>query len=186
MRRASEMEHVGRIVQVGLRGVGSARASDVEDARAAGNLLVTARELRERGVAWCSSSSRRTHRSSSPSTPTGWIRRVCPAVSAPAPGGLSWDEAVGPPRRHRPRLVGAAFTEVVPRSTSTICRPLSWLASCCVQRATSTAGSGRGGSRSVRVGSAGERIVQRSVIHQAIAGQSPGPILEGQQHSTTR
>jgi len=52
MRRASEMEHVERILQVGLRGVGSARASDVIDARAAGNLLVNARELRERGVSW--------------------------------------------------------------------------------------------------------------------------------------
>ena len=52
MRRASEMGHVERIVQVGLRGVGSARSTDVDDARAAGNLLVTARELRERGVAW--------------------------------------------------------------------------------------------------------------------------------------
>ena len=50
MRRASEMAHVERIVQVGLRGVGSARTSDVADARAAGNLLVTARQLRERGV----------------------------------------------------------------------------------------------------------------------------------------
>ena len=52
MRRAAEMDHVERIVQVGLRGVGSARTSDVADARAAGNLLVTARELRERGVGW--------------------------------------------------------------------------------------------------------------------------------------
>ena len=41
MRRASEMEHVTHIVQVGLRGVGSARAADVEAARAAGNALVT-------------------------------------------------------------------------------------------------------------------------------------------------
>ena len=35
MRRASEMDHVRHIVQVGLRAVGSARPSDVEDARAA-------------------------------------------------------------------------------------------------------------------------------------------------------
>ena len=38
--------------QVGLRGVGSARPADVADARARGNTLVTARELRERGVGW--------------------------------------------------------------------------------------------------------------------------------------
>ena len=52
MRRASEMHHVGDMVQVGLRGVGSARAGEVADARARGNTLVTARELRERGVGW--------------------------------------------------------------------------------------------------------------------------------------
>ena len=50
MRRASEMDHVTRIVQVGLRGVGSARPADVEDARAAGNCSSPPRELRERGV----------------------------------------------------------------------------------------------------------------------------------------
>ena len=52
MRRASEMPHVSRILHLGLRGVGSARASDVDDSRAAGNLLVTARELHVRGVPW--------------------------------------------------------------------------------------------------------------------------------------
>ena len=52
MRRASEMGHVERIVQVGLRGVGSARPSDVADARGHRNLLVTARQLDERGVPW--------------------------------------------------------------------------------------------------------------------------------------
>ncbi|HEX9738142.1 MAG TPA: arginase family protein, partial [Candidatus Limnocylindria bacterium] len=36
MRRASEMKHVTRVVQVGVRGVGSARPADVADARAAG------------------------------------------------------------------------------------------------------------------------------------------------------
>ena len=51
MRRASEMGHVERIVQVGLRGVGSARLG-LADAAAAGNLLVTARQVDERGVSW--------------------------------------------------------------------------------------------------------------------------------------
>ena len=51
MRRASEMGHVERIVQVGLRGVGSAPLG-LADAAAAGNLLVTARQVDERGVSW--------------------------------------------------------------------------------------------------------------------------------------
>jgi agmatinase len=116
MRRAAEMDHVERIVQVGLRGVGSARTSDVEDARNAGNLLVTARELRERGVAWLLEQ-----------LPTGvsvFISvdldgldpSVAPAVSAPSPGGLSYDEAsdlVGG-AGGRCRLAGMAITEYVP------------------------------------------------------------------------
>jgi agmatinase len=42
MRRASEMGHVGRIVQVGSRGMGSARPSDVADALAWGAHLIPA------------------------------------------------------------------------------------------------------------------------------------------------
>src|SRR5690606_15690928 len=52
MRRASEMPHAERIIHVGLRGLGSARTTDVEDSRAAGNLLVSAGELHEHGTGW--------------------------------------------------------------------------------------------------------------------------------------
>ncbi len=116
MRRASEMAHVGRIVQVGLRGVGSAREADVADARAAGNLLVTARELHQAGVAWLLEQI-------PPDTSVfisfdcdGLDPAVCPAVSAAAPGGLSYDEAAELVTRiARDRtLAGAAFTELVP------------------------------------------------------------------------
>jgi agmatinase len=113
MRRASEMAHVGRIVQVGLRGVGSARAAELTDARSAGNLLVTARELRERGVGWLLAQ-----------LPGGSVfvafdcdgldPSVAAAVSAPAPGGLSWEEASDLLGGIGPRLAGAAFTEFVP------------------------------------------------------------------------
>lgn len=49
MRRISEMPWVGRVVQVGLRGVGSARPSDVTDARAAGHVLITAEQVHTHG-----------------------------------------------------------------------------------------------------------------------------------------
>jgi agmatinase len=51
MRRASEMGHVGTIVQVGARGVGSARPGDLADARAAGVTFLTARDLHREGPA---------------------------------------------------------------------------------------------------------------------------------------
>jgi agmatinase len=116
MRRIGEMEHVEQVLQVGLRGVGSARPDDVADARAAGNLLVTARQLRERGVPWLVAQ-----------LPTempifllfdvdGLDPSVAAAVSALSPGGLTYDQAsdlvTGVASRHR--FAGAAFTELVP------------------------------------------------------------------------
>ncbi len=51
MRRAQEMDHVARIVQVGQRGIGSARAGDVADAVAAGVVFVPAAEVQRDGIA---------------------------------------------------------------------------------------------------------------------------------------
>lgn len=50
MRRASEMPHIERIIQVGARGIGSAATSDYEDAVSWGVKFVTAYELHKRGV----------------------------------------------------------------------------------------------------------------------------------------
>jgi agmatinase len=116
MRRAAEMDHVARIVQVGLRGVGSARPSDVADARAAGNLLVTARELRERGVPWLLEELPADGSVFVVLDLDGLDPSVAPAVSGLSPGGLSYAEAgdllAGVAARCR--VVGAAFTELVP------------------------------------------------------------------------
>lgn len=114
MRRASEMEHVERIVQVGLRGVGSARPTDVDDARAAGNLLVTAGELRGRGVPWLLDRLPADASVFLSFDYDGLDPSVFPAVSAVAPGGLSYDEAWNVVTGLGPRIVGAAFTEFVP------------------------------------------------------------------------
>ncbi len=117
MRRASEMEHVQRIVQVGLRGVGTARPSDVADARAAGNVLVTAAELRSRGADWAAATELAS------GVPVvlcfdldGLDPSVAPGVRAPAPGGLTYAEAsdlLAAIARRAP-IVGAAFTEYAP------------------------------------------------------------------------
>jgi agmatinase len=116
MRRAAEMDHVERIVQVGLRGVGSARPSDVADARAAGNLLVTARELRERGVPWLLGELPADGSVFVVFDLDGIDPSVASAVSGLSPGGLSYDEAgdllAGVAARCR--VAGAAFTELVP------------------------------------------------------------------------
>ncbi|MGH2427788.1 MAG: arginase family protein [Candidatus Limnocylindria bacterium] len=114
MRRASEMSHVERIVQVGLRGVGSARPSDVADARSAGHLLVTARELRERGVRWLLGQLPAGASVFVSFDLDGLDPSVCSAVSAMAAGGLSYGEALELIMGIGPRLAGAALTEYVP------------------------------------------------------------------------
>jgi len=116
MRRASEMPHVERIVQVGLRGVGSARTPDLADARAAGNTLVTARELRERGVAWLVGELPADASVFIVFDLDGLDPSVAPAVSGTSPGGLSYDEGgdLLAGLATRCHLAGAAFTELVP------------------------------------------------------------------------
>ena len=116
MRRAAELPHVAGIVQVGLRGVGSARSQDVADARAAGNLLVTARELRERGVPWLLGQMPADAALFVAFDCDGLDPSVLPAVSGLSPGGLSYEEAgdlLGG-AASRCRIVGAAFTELLP------------------------------------------------------------------------
>lgn len=50
MRRASEMGHVAQIIQVGQRGIGSARPGDAQAARDWGVSFVSAREVAEEGI----------------------------------------------------------------------------------------------------------------------------------------
>jgi agmatinase len=50
MRRASELAHVGGILQVGARGIGSAATADYEDALSFGAQFVTAETIHRQGV----------------------------------------------------------------------------------------------------------------------------------------
>lgn len=94
MRRASEMPGVRSIVQVGARGIGSARAADVSDARAVGAHLVDMATVRRHGVAHAAGL-----------VPAGRPVVVCfdvdaldpsivPGVIGRAPGGLYYGQAV--------------------------------------------------------------------------------------------
>lgn len=50
MRRASEMDHIEKIIQVGARGIGSGHSSDYEDAVAWGAKFFTGHDVHRRGV----------------------------------------------------------------------------------------------------------------------------------------
>ena len=50
MRRLSEMNHIDKMTQIGLRGLGSSKVEDFEDAKRYGSQLISAKLARELGV----------------------------------------------------------------------------------------------------------------------------------------
>jgi agmatinase len=117
IRRIREMPHVERIVQVGLRGMGSARPSDVDEALASGNELVTAREVHEGGVARVVLDRLTDDRR--------WVvtidcdgldPTIAPAVGWPEPGGLAYPQISAVVRwfAERDRLAALVVTEFQP------------------------------------------------------------------------
>ena len=90
IRRASEMDWFGPIVQIGIRGIGSARTAEVEDARGYGADIITAYEMHDMGM--------RAVLDRIPDggpyyltiDADGLDPTIMPAVMARVPGGLNW------------------------------------------------------------------------------------------------
>ncbi len=92
MRRASEMPQITDIVQVGQRGIGSARRAEYDDALAWGVHFVHAREVARKGVAEALGHIAPSARVIVSLDCDGMDPAVMPAVIGRAPGGLSyWD-----------------------------------------------------------------------------------------------
>jgi agmatinase len=92
MRRAAELGFVDRIVHVGSRGIGSARAQDIADTLARGNTIVTAGAVRERGIAHVLKQLPEEGNYHIALDCDGLDPAVMPGTSAPAPGGLGYDD----------------------------------------------------------------------------------------------
>lgn len=90
MRRASEMPWIDRLVQVGMRGVGSARIEEVDAARAYGAEIITAKEVHAKGIGRLLG----LIPDDAPCLITidcdGLDPSIMPAVNAPVPGGLAY------------------------------------------------------------------------------------------------
>jgi agmatinase len=116
MRRISEMEWVTDIFQLGLHGMGSALTSDVEEALAAGHVLVTEREIHAEGMQWVLDQIPDGADYLLTIDYDGFDVTCCPAVSHPEPGGLTYHEGVelltGLTRKGR--IVGMDWAELVP------------------------------------------------------------------------
>ncbi|NKB36200.1 MAG: arginase [Gammaproteobacteria bacterium] len=90
IRRASEMPWIDKIVQIGMRGIGSARSSEVEDALAYGATVIDAYEMHEMGI----EATIDRILDGGPYYITidadGLDPSIMPAVMAQTPGGLTW------------------------------------------------------------------------------------------------
>lgn len=93
IRRASEMNHIGEIFQIGLRCQGSARREEVEAARAYGSHLITDEELQNIGMDAVLARIPAGGRYYLTIDADGLDPAVMPAVAGPAPGGVTYQQA---------------------------------------------------------------------------------------------
>lgn len=116
MRRASEMAQVGRIVQIGQRGLGSARPSDAADAKAWGARLISAREFHVAGVEAAMEQIDPGAEIVVNFDVDALDPSIMPAVIGRAPGGLSYWQAVELIKgaAARGRIAGFCLVEYMP------------------------------------------------------------------------
>ncbi len=88
IRRASELSHIDRIFQIGMRGQGSARTKEVEDALAYGVEIITAYEVHEKGMDFVLGRIPANRRYYLTIDADGLDPTVMPAVASPVAGGL--------------------------------------------------------------------------------------------------
>lgn len=117
IRRASEMPWIDRIVQIGLRGIGSARAQEVADARAYGADLISAYDMHDEGIEAVLDRIPDGGPYYLTIDADGIDPTIMPAVMAQTPGGLDWVQT----RKllhglvKKGRVVGMDLVEIAPQ-----------------------------------------------------------------------
>ncbi|MEA3184655.1 MAG: agmatinase [Ilumatobacteraceae bacterium] len=116
MRRSSEMTHVGEMIQVGQRGVGSARPIDRADAEARGVHLYSAGQVHRLGVEQVLEHVPVGGNVFITIDVDGLDPAVVPGVIAPEPGGLTYFQALAiiDGVADRATIVGFDAVELVP------------------------------------------------------------------------
>jgi agmatinase len=92
MRRASEMPWVSAMAQVGLRGIGSARQGEIDDALSFGSVFIRAREVHEQGIQECIKRIPVATQYLVTIDTDALDMAIAPGVLFPTPGGLAFDE----------------------------------------------------------------------------------------------
>ena len=116
MRRASEMEHVGEMIQVGRRGVGSARPADLAAAEARGVNFFSARDVHRHGIAQIVDLVPVGGNVFITVDVDGLDPSIVPGVIGPEPGGLTYFQTIEiiDGVADRARIVGFDVVEFVP------------------------------------------------------------------------
>lgn len=116
MRRASEMAHVERIIQVGARGIGTASTGDYDDARTWGVNFVPAVDLHRDGIGPVLDLIPEGSEIVICIDADGLDPSIVPAVIGRAPGGLSYFQTVDLIKgaASRGRIAAMDFVEFMP------------------------------------------------------------------------
>jgi len=116
IRRASQMSHITGIFQIGIRGQGSAREEEVLAARRYGANIITAQEFRDRGLRSVLDRIPDGGRYYMSIDADGLDPAVMPAVYAPQPGGLMYQDIIGLIKGlcRKGAFVGMDIVEIVP------------------------------------------------------------------------
>ncbi len=92
MRRASELPWVKAMAQVGLRGIGSARQQEVDDALGFGSVFIPARDMHRDGPDACIDKVPAADHYLITIDTDALDTAIAPGVLFPSPGGLTFDE----------------------------------------------------------------------------------------------
>ncbi len=90
IRRAAEMPWIGDIVQIGMRGIGSAREEEVHAAQDHGATVIDAYTVHSKGMDWVLSQIPGDDPFYLSIDADGVDPTIMPAVMAQTPGGLNW------------------------------------------------------------------------------------------------
>ncbi|MCP4187679.1 MAG: arginase [Gammaproteobacteria bacterium] len=118
IRRASEMPWIDKIIQIGMRGIGSARTQEVGDAIAYGATIIDAYEVHDIGVDAIINQIPDNGLYYLTIDADGIDPTIMPAVMAQTPGGLSWNQV----RKlihaivNKGRVLGMDLVEIAPSS----------------------------------------------------------------------
>jgi len=94
MRRASEMPWIDKLIQAGMRGVGSARIEEIDAARDYGAEIITAKNIQDGGIDEILSLVTEGSTCLLTIDCDGLDPSIMSAVNAPMPGGLSYRQVV--------------------------------------------------------------------------------------------